>query len=103
MISLLSNERECYRCHTTLNLHKHHIYAGGLRGKSDRYGCWVYLCQDCHIGSRGVHSTKNGMIYWNQLKEECQKAFEEKYGHEKFMEEFQRNWIRSNDESTRDI
>lgn len=89
--SLLSNERVCYRCGTTLNLQKHHIYNGGLRKLADAYGCWVWLCMDCHVGSRGVHTTHGGRVYWDSLKAECQRKFEEEYTHEEFMKLFRRN------------
>ena len=99
--SILSNERKCYRCGSTYLLHRHHVFAGGLRNKSEKYGCWVYLCQECHTGSRGVHTTTQGMKYWRQLKAECQKAFEKRHSHDLFMSEFQRNW--RNDENTENI
>lgn len=90
--SLLSNEKRCYRCGTTFNLHKHHIYAGGYRNRSERYGAWCYLCFNHHVGADGVHTHK-GASYWLFLKAECQAKFEEKYSHERFMEVFGKDWI----------
>lgn len=88
--SIISNEKECFRCKTTINLHKHHIFSGPFRNKSEKYGCWCYLCMTHHTGSQGVH-THNGTEYWKQLKQLCQRKFEEQYSHELFMKEFKRN------------
>ena len=47
--SIISNERECIICKTTLNLHRHHIYHGTAnRKKSEKFGCWCYLCARHH-------------------------------------------------------
>lgn len=89
--SILSNERKCYRCGTTYNLHRHHIYYGPNRKNSEKYGCWVYLCGRHHnLSNEGVHSDR---AYDLRLKAECQRAFEEIHSHEKFMEVFGKNWI----------
>lgn len=90
--SLLSNERRCYLCGTTLNLHVHHIYAGRFRTKADKTGCWVYLCFDHHVGNHGVHTTPEGQAYWKTLKAKCQEEFERIHGHEEFMKTFKRNY-----------
>ena len=67
----MSNEPECYICHTPLNLHKHHIFEGtGRRNLSEYWGCWVYLCANHHNMSRfGVHFDKSLDL---KLKQECQ-------------------------------
>lgn len=77
--SLLSNERRCYLCRTTLDLHKHHIFEGrGRRQLSEKYGCWIYLCAAHHnMSKHGVHADKSLDL---SLKAECQKAWERKYG-----------------------
>ena len=89
--SIISNEKCCFRCGTTQNLHRHHIYAGRFRNKSEKYGLWVYLCAEHHIGDTGVHSAK-GTQYWNYLKKIGQSHFETIYGRELFMAEFKHNW-----------
>lgn len=89
--SILSNERKCYRCKTTYNLHRHHIYYGPNRKNSEKYGCWVYLCGRHHnLSNEGVHSDR---AFDLELKAECQKAFEAIHSHEKFMEVFGKNWL----------
>ena len=71
--SLISNEKVCYRCKTTFNLHKHHIFGGSNRGKSEKDGCWCYLCATHHnMSNQGVHFNRE---YDLQLKRECQQKW----------------------------
>ena len=89
--SILSNERECYVCHTPLNLHKHHIFPSANRKNSEKYGCWVYLCAWHHnMSNVGVHFNR---LLDVELKREAQERFEELHSHEKFMEVFGKNWL----------
>lgn len=91
--SIISNERQCIICHTTLGLHKHHIYGGfGNRKLSERYGCWCYLCGRHHnLSNEGVHFNKK---MDDSLKRYCQKKWEEKYGdREDFIRVFGRNYL----------
>lgn len=91
MKSILSNERECYVCHTPLNLHKHHIFFGPNRQNSEKYGCWVYLCAWHHnMSNVGVHFNR---LLDVELKREAQQKFEELHSHGEFMEVFGKNWI----------
>lgn len=93
MTSLMSDVRECYVCKTTLNLHKHHIFYGrGRRDKSEKYGCWVYLCARHHnMSNAGVHFSK---YLDNKLKQECQRRWESVNGsREDFIKEFGRNYL----------
>ena len=95
--SIISNERECLVCKTTLGLHKHHIYEGSAeRKKSERYGCWCYLCGKHHnLSNDGVHFNKR---LDHQLKSLCQKRFEETYPELDFMKIFKRNYRKEQDE-----
>lgn len=89
--SILSNEKKCYRCGTTLNLHRHHIFFGSNRKWSEKYGCWVYLCGRHHnLSNEGVHSDRE---YDLRLKKECQQAFEKEHSHDEFMRIFGRDWL----------
>lgn len=89
--SIISNERECYVCHTPMNLHKHHIFFGPNRQNSEKYGCWVYLCAWHHnMSNEGVHFNR---LLDVELKREAQKRFEELHSHEEFMRIFGKNWI----------
>lgn len=84
--SIISNEKQCIACHTTKELHKHHIFFGtGNRKNSEKYGCWCYLCARHHnMSDDGVHFNEAFNL---KLKQYCQKRFEEQIGS---REEFRR-------------
>lgn len=90
-LSLLQNRRECYVCRemcfkrTVDGLHRHHVYPGSRRAASEKYGCTVWLCESHHTGHAGVHHSRT-LSLW--IMNRMQKAFEARYGHEKFMEAF---------------
>ena len=82
--------RQCYITGRTYELDKHHIFNGALRKKSEDYGLWVYLNHDVHMKA---HGTKQGQEVLKWLKQQGQEAFERRYGHEKFMKEFHKNYL----------
>lgn len=90
--SIISNERECFVCHTTQNLHKHHIFRGyAFRKVSEHYGLWVYLCGYHHnLSNEGVHFNKE---LDTKLKQLAQKKFMEKYPDKDFIKELGRNYL----------
>ena len=71
---------------------EHHVFfSGHQRALSEEYGLKVYLCYRHHReGPDAVHNNKR---YRRMLEAEGQKAFEERYGHKKFIEIFQENYI----------
>ena len=102
--SILQITKECYLCRieaekagyygelTHYGLHKHHVMFGhGNRKKAEHYGMWVYLCVRHHeYGHDAVHANRGVRIFLSKV---AQAAFERKYSHEKFMEEFTKDWI----------
>lgn len=92
MNSLLQNEKECYITHSTADLHKHHIYGGhGRRELSERYGCWVWLRADWHnMSGYGVHFNH---ALDERLKQECQRAFEQRNTRDEFRRIFGRSYL----------
>ena len=90
--SILQSAKECYITGRTDRLHRHHVFYGGAnRKKSEKYGCWVWLIPELHnLSNAGVHLNKPFDI---RLKRECQRRFEELYGHDLFMKEFGRNYL----------
>lgn len=92
MKSIISNDRICWVCKKPVGLHKHHIYAGSAnRALSEKYGCWVYLCREHHIGNQGVHFNHD---LDTLLKKQCQRAWEKRYGDtEKFRIIFGRSYL----------
>lgn len=93
----MSNERECWVCHDTRALHKHHIYGGiGRRSKSEELGCWVYLCPFHHNASdNGVHFNK---VLDLRLKQICQRRFEEEHSRAEFRRYFGRSYLEEENE-----
>lgn len=76
--SIIQNERECYVCKATQNLHRHHIYGASNRKHSEKYGLWVYLCAYHHnMSDKGVHFDKELDL---SLKKLAQERWESEYG-----------------------
>lgn len=91
--SIISNERKCLVCDSTVNLHKHHVFEGTAnRKKSEKDGCWVYLCSRHHNGSNaGIHYNK---VFETNLKQKCQKEWEKIYGsREDFIKRYGRSYL----------
>ena len=90
--SIISNEKKCVVCGTTLDLHRHHIYGGSRRKASEKYGCWVYLCARHHnMSDLGVHFNPALDAY---LKAAGQLAWQYTYGTtEDFIKTFGRNYL----------
>jgi hypothetical protein len=75
-------------------LDKHHIFGGGRRNKSDKYGLYVYLCHDrCH--ENGKDSVQNNEEIMQKLHEWGQRKVMEEQGWdtERFIQEFGKNYI----------
>ena len=91
MKSILSNEKWCYICGDTRDIHQHHIFGGPNRKHSDKHGLWVYLCAKHHnFSDEGVHYNK---LLADHLHREGQKAFERNHSREEFMAIFGRNYL----------
>lgn len=91
--SIVSNEKRCFVCLTTIGLHRHHIFYGtGGRQLSEDYGCWVYLCGAHHnMTNYSVHFNKDFDL---KLKRLCQKKWEAVHGsREDFIKIFGRNYL----------
>ena len=82
--------RKCYLTGRTDNLDKHHSMNGPFRKKAEAYGLWIFLQHDVHMK---LHQTPQGQKVAIWLKQQAQEAFERKYGHEKWMKEFKRNYL----------
>ena len=85
--SILTDNLEfCYIC-GNVAVDVHEIYSGCNRRMSMIHDCCVPLCRSCH-----ATITYDARIS-NQLKQECQKRFEEEYSREEFMKAFGRSWL----------
>lgn len=92
MKSIMQDEKQCFLCGTTLNLHCHHIlYGTANRKQSEKYGLKVWLCQEHHTGNTGVHFNKTLDL---RLKKLAQEKFNAVYGANKsFLEVFGKNYL----------
>lgn len=84
-----NEDKQCYYCGTTYNLHLHHIFEGNANRKvSDRNGFVVYLCMEHH---RWVHHNPTKAI---KLKQDCERWYLEQ-GHtiEEFIKLIGKNFI----------
>lgn len=92
MKSIMQDNKECYVCKKTQNLHLHHIFFGKNRQISDKNGFVCYLCYEHHEGNQGVHS-KNGTNLDNYLKRTCQEKFERLNSREEFRRLIGKSYI----------
>ena len=68
--SILQDEKRCYKCGTTKNVHIHEVYFGKNRQKSIEDGCCVYLCGNHHNQSKyGVHFDHKFDLYLKKIME----------------------------------
>lgn len=93
---------ECYLCNMLLGIdtpaacrEEHHVMHGTANRKlSEHYGLKVYLCPHHHRnGPQAAHRCRQTDIL---LKQAAQRAFERKYGPEKWMEVFGKNYLDTN-------
>ena len=93
MKSIIQEEKKCYVCETTYNLHSHHCIHGTANRKlADQDGLTVYLCYEHHEGTNGVHS-KNGHELDLELKILAQKRWMEYY--DKTEDDFRKRYGKS--------
>ena len=88
---MIDDKKRCYLCGSTQNLQVHHCLFGNNRKKADKLGLMVYLCMDCHTGSRGVHIVNSKGL--KELQILAQKKFEETHTRDEFMEIFHKNYL----------
>lgn len=87
--SILTDDlTKCYVCGKPKQ-ELHEIYFGKNRSNSIIFGCVVPLCYEHHRGNTGVH---HNHILDMQLKQECQKRFQELYSVE-FINIFYKNYL----------
>lgn len=92
MKSIIQNNKECWVCGTTNDIHEHHIiYGTANRRLSEKYGLKVWLCGKHHnLSNEGVHFNRELDL---RLKQLAQKRFEEEYPNEDFLKVFGRNFL----------
>ena len=72
-------------------LHRHHIFGGPNRWKSEEDGLFVWLCLEHHeLGKEAVH--KNAYVM-RRMHEQGQKAYEKIHSRREFMDRYGRNYL----------
>lgn len=86
------NDKKCFVCGTTQNIHIHEVFFGTANRKlSIKYGLCVCLCARHHnMSNEGVHFNKQ---LDNELKKKGQEAFEKTYPEDNFIKVFGRNYL----------
>lgn len=83
----------CFRCGTNRNLETHECFGGSNRNLSIQYSLQVFLCDECHRGTSGVHG-KNGLSLANELKAYGQRIWLDNHGtKEDFIRIFAVRWL----------
>lgn len=92
MKSILQSNRECWVCHTTFDLHEHHVFEGtGRRKQSEATGMKLMLCGRHHnMSNEGVHFNKELDL---QIKRYAQEVFEQTHTREEFRERFNKSYL----------
>jgi Zn-finger protein len=89
MKSILQDEKQCFFCHSTMNLELHHAIHGVANRKiADREGLTVFLCHGCHAR---VHDSDREMDL--VLIKTAQRAYESRHSREEWMALFSHNWL----------
>lgn len=73
--------------------HKHHVFGGANRWKSDEYGLVVFLTPEAHnMSDKGIHANREFDLY---VKRIAQRAAMEEYGWtiDNFREIFGKNYL----------
>lgn len=84
-----TGEKQCFISGSRINLDLHHCVHGGANRKlADKYGLWVWLRHDIHMR---LHDQDKDLD--RKLEQLAQKAFEEKYSHELWMNIFRKNYL----------
>ena len=82
-------QKECYLTGTQCGLERHHCFHGTANRKlAEQWGCWCWIKSDLHDL---LHHKDKSLD--RRIEQDCQRAFEAKYGHEKFMQIFKKNYL----------
>ena len=93
MKSIIQTKKKCFICSKQYGLHDHHIYFGVARRPiREKNGFKVWLCQEHHEGTYGVHGSK-GHDLDIYLKQVCQKKYEETHTRDEFINLIGRSYV----------
>ena len=84
---ITDNLKVCYVCKKKKKDDLNEIFEGSNRQMSMTYGLVIPICRQCHIEYDLNKELRQ------KYQREAQKKFEEKYGHDLFMQEFKKNYL----------
>lgn len=92
MKSILQDKKECLVCHTTMNLHEHHVFEGTAnRKRSEEQGMKIWLCGYHHnLSDAGIHFNKELDL---AVKRMAQEKFEQTYTRSEFRAIFGKSYL----------
>ena len=92
MKSIIQTEKECFVCHTTQNLHEHHVFEGTAnRKQSERTGMKIWLCGYHHnLSDAGIHFNKDLDL---KVKQMAQEVFEQDHSRDEFRQIFGKSYL----------
>lgn len=92
--TIMQENKECFLCGTTNDLHLHHIIFGKNRKKCDEDKLTIYLCREHHEGTNGVHG-KNGHKLDMWLKQRAERKWCEYYKRtiSEFIDRYGKNYL----------
>ena len=93
--SIISNDRVCLLCGSSVNLHKRHVFYGTANRKlSEEDGCWIWLCANHHnMTDYSVHFDHH---LNRRIQRETQMIWEGRYGsREDFIKRYGRSYLGS--------
>lgn len=86
--------KDLYTCYLTKSniTHRHHIFGGANKARSEKYGFIIPLRPDLHnMSNQGVHFNKDLDLKFKRM---AQEYYEEHFGTRKqFIKEFGRNYL----------
>lgn len=84
---ITDNLKICYVCQKRKKDDFNEVFEGSNRQMSMKYGLVIPICRQCHIEYDLNKELRQ------KYQREAQKKFEEKYGHDLFMQEFKKNYL----------
>ena len=84
-------EEVCYITGAEMPCHFHHIMNGNeiLKKRCEEVGAWVWVSPEEH---HKLHNTREGIARLQDLKEQCQTAFEKTHTRKEWMGLFHKNY-----------
>ena len=93
MNSIIQQNKQCYKCGTTQNLHSHHIYSCIANRKlSEEFDLKIWLCGKHHnLSNQGIHFDREFELEVKQMAQEKAMEYYD-WTVEEWIKKFGKNW-----------